>query len=145
MSGHDTECGSSRIGKLALQNIFVRFVVLMCIVLSRNKQILHQISFFEIIEKMCEKFDRKLAPWSASRRALSTSMRCWAAEAWVMVLKFPARQNLKRQKIVCWKNIYPESGGCNMGMKMLRKHISCERLGSEIALNLLSEHKLLVS
>ena len=43
------------------------------------------------------------------------------------------------------KNIYPESGGSNMEMKMLRKHISCERLGSEIALNLLSEHKLMVS
>ena len=96
--------------------------------------------------KMCEKFDRKWAPWSASLRALSTSMRCCAAEAWVMLLKFSCTTKFEKAKnSLLKKNIYPESGSCNMEMKMLRKHISCERLGSEIALNLLSEHKLLVS
>ena len=60
-----------------------------------------------------------------------------------MLIKFSYTTKFeKSKKNSLLKKIFSESGGCDMGMKMWRKHISCERLGSEIALNLLSEQKL---
>ena len=74
-------------------------------VISRH----HIKSVFWKNRKMCDKFDWKWAPWSASRNALSTSWRCWAVEAWAMVSKVTCIWKVKHDKIwkvteiVCWR------------------------------------------
>ena len=143
MSGHDSESGSNRISKLVLKYIYLRFVVLMCFVLSRNHQMTS--NQFSWNNKMFENFWLKIGTLICVPEGPFDLHSLLFSRGLGHVAKVFLYDKVWKGKNSLLKKIFSDSGGCDMGMKMWRKHISCWRLGSEIALNLLSEQKLLVS